>query len=191
MRVRASSVLIAAVLGMGAWPAAAQQQPERPAAGHFAVGVDLGFFKPRPGFDVSATVDGFGEFYLARRVSLRGLVGWANPGIDNGTACQEMPTGCGANTWQQVRLELSAIYNWEAGEWHPYVLGGVGVHALPSKTTGNYSGDFSVHAGGGVEYFARPKVVVKGEVAFHGLGRREFGRDPSGLTLTVGLKRYF
>jgi hypothetical protein len=155
---------------------------------------------PRAGFDVGTTVDGFGEFYVSSRISVRGLVGWANPGIDNGGGCTFVPTVCGSNTWQHIRLEGSLLYNWEGEAWHPYLVGGFGAHFLRDTLTDEYSPHFSVHGGAGIEYFARHNLSVKGEVVFHALRHHGFDAqaangyaspNPSGLTVTIGLKRYF
>ena len=69
------------VVLVAAGPSAAQT----PAAGQNAAGVDIGVFIPHEAFEKAFTVDGFGEHYFTRRVSVRGMLAWANPGVTNRT----------------------------------------------------------------------------------------------------------
>ena len=49
----------------------------------------------------------------------------------------------------------------------------------------------SGYLGGGVERFVSPMLSLKGEVRYHRVSRTAAGRDPSGVSVTAGVKRYF
>jgi opacity protein-like surface antigen len=88
----------------------------------------------------------------------------------------------------------SVIYNWEAQEWHPFVVGGAGAYVLMTNTGSHYGPTqtrLGLHLGAGIEYFARPNLSVKLEATYQFVGRAAGGILPSGMELTVGLKRYF
>ena len=93
-----------------------------------------------------------------------------------------------------VPLRFDVNYNWENGKWHPFVGAGAGSYFLQYVRRGEPLGDqaaqFGANAGGGVEYFLNRTVALKGEGRYHAVG--ESGRvNPSGVTLTVGVKTYF
>ena len=48
-------------------------------------GFDGGVLFPDEAFESTFTLDGFGEFYLTPRVSVRGMLAWASPGVDGRT----------------------------------------------------------------------------------------------------------
>jgi hypothetical protein len=195
MRCRAGACAVVVFLGILATvrPCAAQEAERNPSPGTVAAGADLGFFVPREGFDVAVAIAGFGEYYVTPRLSVRGLIGWARPGYDlSGLTCVDVPEpGCDGAALRQIRGDLSGVYNWEGGIWHPFVLAGVGGAFLRDTLFDRSGTRFSVHLGGGIEYFARPDVTVKGELTYHAVRHPTFDPDPSGLILTVGLKRYF
>jgi hypothetical protein len=87
------------------------------------------------------------------------------------------------------------ILLWERIAWHPFVGVGVGPYFLQSKDNGRAFGDsetkVGINLGGGVEYFLGPRLALKGEGRYHAIADARAGQDPSGLTMTVGLKRYF
>ncbi len=86
-------------------------------------------------------------------------------------------------------------YNWEGGRWHPFVGTGVGAYFLQQKSDGRPFGDqetkFGFNVGGGAEYFFGPRLALKGEGRYHIIENAASGLDPSGLSLSIGLKRYF
>jgi hypothetical protein len=196
MRRRAFTVVgVVGLLLSMAWPAAAQQPERTPSAMQLAIGGDVGIFVSRGGYDDSVDVDGFVEFYLHRRISPRAMAGFARPGVDRASICpgtSSLPTTCVGTTYQQVRLEGSVVYNFEAGEWHPFLFGGLGGTFFNNPLLDEfYTPRLHVQGGGGIEYFARPYLSVKGEFGFHAQRHHDFDPDPSGLTVSIGLKRYF
>jgi opacity protein-like surface antigen len=166
---------------MLALPAAAQT----PDTGLIAVGADLGVLFPDEAFESTLTFDGFGEYYVTPRVSIRGLLGYANPGFDGRTE----------DHFRQVRLLFNGIYNWELVQWHPFVTAGAGAYFVRTTLDGLDDPDGEtrggINFGGGVEYFMNRMSTVKGEIRWDFVSDPPGLPDASGLTLTIGYKRYF
>jgi opacity protein-like surface antigen len=159
------------------------QQRVQPAAGTFAAGADVGVFVPRHDLESTISVDVFGAFNLLDRVSVRLLVGYADANRPDSET-----------SLVQTRATASVQYNWEAQEWHPFVLGGVGAYVLMTNSgtrNGPATTKLGVHLGAGIEYFARPNVAVIVEGTYHFVGRTTGGILPSGVVWMAGLKRYF
>ena len=116
---------------------------------------------------------------------MRGTLGWTNPNLD----------GPGDPGVRQTRLGLNFLYNWEEGVWHPFITAGFGAHFLQRHRDGESVGDSATEAafnlGTGIESFTSRTVALKGEAIYHILGDAPGIPDPSGLTLTIGLKKYF
>ena len=150
-----------------------------------ALGFDVGAFAPR-----SDQLDGTGlisvnyDYYVTPRVSLRSSFGWTNPEFETS----------GPGSLRQMPLRLDVNYNWEGGEWHPFVGAGLGAYFMQFRSNGQTIGDtetkFGVNLGGGVEYFFNRTVAFKGEGRYHAVPKVR-GVQPSGLALTAGLKTYF
>jgi opacity protein-like surface antigen len=150
-----------------------------------ALGFDVGVFSPR-----SDLLDGGGlmgvnyDYYVTPRVSLRSSFGWST---------QEFDTG-GPDSLRQMPLRLDVNYNWEGGQWHPFVGAGVGAYFMQFRNNGQTIGDmetkFGANLGGGVEYFFNRSVAFKGEGRYHAVQSAR-GVQPSGLAFTAGLKTYF
>jgi hypothetical protein len=161
-------------------------QERVPARGTTAVGVDFGFFVPSDDrLDTSMNVGGIFEYYLTPRVSLRPSFGFANTEFENSEV----------NSLRQIPLGVDLNYNWEGGRLHPFVGTGVGAFFMQHKADGRTVGDqetrFGFNLGGGAEYFLHRRVSVKAEGRYHFIEEMQSGFDPSGLTLSIGLKRYF
>jgi opacity protein-like surface antigen len=171
----------ALVVGLcAASPALVAAQERVPHEGSSAVGIDIGAFMPSADqLDGSFMFGVLYEYYLTPRVSVRTDFGWANPG-SNGT-----------DSLRQIPLRADVNYNWERGEWHPFVGAGIGAYFLEQKPFGDSETKAGVNFGGGIEYFFNPRAAVKAEGRYHAVGNTQFGLDPSGLALTIGLKQYF
>jgi len=150
-----------------------------------ALGVDVGVFLPKQdGMTTGPTVEGFYEYYLTARDSLRVGAGWANPKFE-----QEH-----SDSVRQIRIAVDLVHNWEGGAVHPFVGAGLGTYFLQGRDNGNNSGDSETKLGGtifgGAEFFTSKTVSVKGEARYHFVTKvNDF--NPSGLALTIGLKTYF
>ncbi len=175
------------VLGLSLASAAVVAAQERvPATGTTAVGFDFGAFVPTDNqLDTSAIIGVLYEYYVTPRVSLRTDFGWANPQFKSPAA----------DSLRQIPLRLDVNYNWEGGKWHPFVGTGVGAYFLQFKRDGDAFGDsetkLGMNVGGGIEYFTGRTVALKGEARYHIVPNVRGGQDPSGLALTMGLKKYF
>jgi hypothetical protein len=177
-----------AVLILGsivAWPspAAAQRQPH---AESTAVGVDVGAFVPSAdGYDPGLLVDGFWQYYFTPRVSVRAMLGLADPGRDVEPE----------DSYRRIPFQIGINYNWEHVQWHPFVGAGIGAYFLQLKDNGHSIGDSRKEAGfdfgGGIEYFFRADVTFKGELRYEAVGTPPGYPDPSGLMISGGLKKYF
>lgn len=167
----------------GAAPAAAQGRV--PAAESGALGADVGIFLPRDEqLGSGLTFEGFYEYYLGARTSLRLGLGWANPEFERRTD----------DTLRHVRVAGDMVYNWERGAIHPFAGVGLGVYFLQRKDNGESVGDSETKFGGtilgGAEFFTSRTFAVKAEGRYHvvtDIG----GLDPDGLSLTIGVKTYF
>jgi opacity protein-like surface antigen len=86
------------------------------------------------------------------------------------------------------------VHNWEGGAVHPFVGAGLGTYFLQFRDNGNNVGDSETKVGGtvlgGAEFFTSDTFAVKGEARYHIVSKVN-GFNPSGLSLTVGVKSYF
>ena len=162
-------------------PAAAQT----PDTGLIGVGADLGVFFPDEAFEKTFTIDGFGEYYLTPRVSVRGMFAWANPGFENLTESH----------YRQAKFLFNGVYNWERGMWHPFVTAGAGAYFVRENILGAVDPDSEVRGGlnfgGGAEYFIGDRASIKGEIRWDIVSQPPSLADATGFSLTVGYKRYF
>lgn len=183
MRTGLCSAFILLGLLACAMPGAAQQRV--PFAGAIGWGGDVGFYVPAKEFEIGPVLSGFGEFYVTPRVSVRGVVSWTDPSFDRGTD----------DSLRQVSLMGNVLYNWEEGAWHPFIVGGVGVHFLQLKENDRAFGDAEtkggLNGGIGIEYFSRRDVAIKAEALYQWVAHDEFAPNPSGFSLKIGLKKYF
>lgn len=166
-------------------PGSVMAQERVPHDGSSAVGIDIGAYVPsQDNMDSSFLMGVTYEYYVTPRVSIRTDFGWANTGFDgSGDALRQIP------------LRADVNYNWERGRWHPFVGGGIGAYFLQHKVNDESFGDseteLGLNVGGGIEYFFMRNAAWKFEGRYHSVGESRFGNDPSGLALTVGVKRYF
>jgi hypothetical protein len=181
LRLLSTTTLLVTV----ALAASAGAQQREPAPGTLAVGADAGFVVTDDVFHVGFTPSAFAEFYLTPRVSIRALGGWSR----NQFAAHD--------DWylEQFRAAANVTYNWEAELWHPFVTGGVSWHRPRTMVDDGLSSEWSSQAGFnggfGVEYFVRPKVTFKVEGTYYWVNKDEPLPDPSGLVLSIGMKKYF
>jgi hypothetical protein len=129
-------------------------------------------------------VEGFYEYYMTARDSVRVGAGWLYPKFD-----QQPNDGL-----REVRLAVDLLHNWEGGAVHPFVGVGLGTYFLQFRDHGQNSGDSKTKLGGtllgGAEFFASKTFSVKGEARYHFVTKdNEF--SPSGLALSIGVKSYF
>jgi hypothetical protein len=156
-----------------------------PATGSGALGGDVGVFVPRQTeLTVGPTIEGFYEYYLTPRNSLRMGLGWSQPKFDLESS----------DSLRHVRVALDTVYNWEGGAVHPFVGAGLGVYFLQFRDNGSNAGDSETKLGGtlfgGAEFFTGRTVSVKAEARYH-LVQNIGVFKTDGLALTIGLKSYF
>jgi opacity protein-like surface antigen len=166
-------------------PAAASAQGRMPHAGASAVSGEVGVFLPRmAGMTIGPSLDGSYESYLDARDSLRVGAGWMYP---------KQNANSDAKT-REVRLGVDIVHNWEGGAVHPFVGAGVGAYFLQPRVSGQNVGSSATKIGavllGGAEFFTSKVVSVKAEGRYH-IVTKSGAYDPSGLELTIGVKRYF
>jgi opacity protein-like surface antigen len=182
MRSSATSCVLVALL-LVPLPAAAQGRI--PAEDSGAIGGDLGLFLPaQEGLGSGLALEGFYEYYLTPRTSIRTGLGWAEPDFDREEE----------DSLRHVRVAVDAVYNWEGGSVHPFAGAGLGIYFLQLKDNGESFGDSETRLGGtvfgGVELFTSDTLSVKGELRYH-LIRDISGLNPDGASLTIGVKKYF
>jgi opacity protein-like surface antigen len=162
-------------------PASAQT----PDTGLIGVGGDIGVFFPDEAFEKTFTWDGFGEYYVTPRISVRAMFSYASPGFENRTE----------DHFRQARLLFNGIYNWEMGVWHPFATAGAGIYWVRELLDGANDPDSDTRGGlnfgGGLEYFVGERASVKGEARFDVVSQPAGFPDATGFTLTFGYKAYF
>lgn len=176
------SSLVVLLLGW-AWPSLSYAQT--PDTGMTGVGLDAGVVVPHGDFENTPTLDGFGEYYLTPRVSVRGMLGWASPGFKNRTE----------DHFRETRLTFNAVYNWEGGVWHPYVTAGAGAYFVRQILFGRDDPDGEtrggINFGGGTEYFLNKMNTIKGELRWDIVSHPPGLPDATSFALTFGVKHYF
>jgi len=166
-------------------PVLSAAQGRVPHAESTALGFDIGAFVPKSDqLDSGGLMSVTYDYYVTPRVSLRSSFGWTN---------QEFDTAA-PDSLRQMPLKLDVNYNWEGGQWHPFVGAGLGAYFMQFRSNGQTIGDtetkFGANLGGGVEYFFNRTVAFKGEGRYHAVQEAR-GVKPSGFSLTAGLKTYF
>jgi opacity protein-like surface antigen len=180
--VQTATILCALMAGLPAIGSAQGRMPHEDAA---AVGGGVGIFLPKQdGMNTGPALEGFYEYYVGARDSLRVGVGWANPKFERESA----------DSVRQIRVGVDVLHNWEGGAVHPFIGAGLGTYFLQVKDNGENFGDSQTKFGGtligGIEYFTSDTFAVKGEARYHVVMKAN-GYDPSGLALTIGVKSYF
>jgi opacity protein-like surface antigen len=164
-------------------PASAYAQTPRTDSA--AVGVDVGVFLPKQEeLKSGLELDGFYEYYMSPRTSLRLGGGWMNPKFKDEDE----------DSMRYFRIGGDLLYNWEGGSVHPFVGAGIGAYFVQLKDNGDNFGDQETKLGvsvlGGAEFFTSNTMAVKAEAKYHFIDDIG-GFNPNGLSLTVGLKKYF
>jgi len=181
MQLRRLFCITAVLSSLFVLPAAAQA----PDTGLLGAGADVGVFFPAEAFEKTFTFDGFAEFYLTPRTSVRGMFAWANPGFENFTE----------DHYRQAKLLFNVVYNWDRKDWYPFVTAGAGAYFVREHFANAPDPDSEVRGGlnfgGGAEYFVGRLSSVKGEIRWDIVSRPPGLADATGFNLTVGFKRYF
>lgn len=163
----------------------AQTRVRTPDKGVIGYGVDAGVLIPDEAFENTLTFDGFGEYYVTPRISVRALLAFASSGV----------AGRSEDHFRQTKLLFSGVYNLEKGSWRPFGTFGAGVYFVrlhvddetdpPGETRGG------LNFGGGTEYVLNSGSSIKAEVRWDIVSHPFNLPDATGTTITVGYKRYF
>jgi hypothetical protein len=181
-KARLLTWIVAVALGA---PALATAQGRMPHKGAGAVGADVGIVFPKEDqLTTGAAIEGFYEYYLSARDSVRVGAGWLNPKFERESD----------DSVRQIRVAVDLVHNWEGGTVHPFAGAGLGTYFLQVRDNGNNVGDSDTKIGGtvfaGAEFFTSNTFAVKGEARYHVVQKvNDF--NPSGLSLTIGVKSYF
>ena len=184
-RAQLFGAALAFVVFAAALPPLVSAQPRMPRKDAGAFGGDVGLFVPQQdGMTTGAALEGFYEYYLTARESVRVGAGWANPKFSDEET----------DSLRLVRLAVDLVRNWEGGAVHPFVGAGLGTYFIQQRDNGSDVGESDTKLGGtlfaGVEYFTSNTFAVKGEARYHIVSRVN-ELNPSGLALTIGVKSYF
>jgi hypothetical protein len=182
MRRSAHLICVAVLLGGFLTSSAAAQTTQ---SGTIAAGGDLGVFFPDEAFEKTFTIDGFGEYYVAPNISIRGFLGWANPGFENFTE----------DKFRQTKLLFNGMYYWRHDKWVPYATVGAGFYFLRQLFESAPDPDSEVRGGlnlgFGTEYLLGGGGAVKTEFRWDIVSHPTDFPDATGFALTFGYKRYF
>ena len=192
------SVVALVMFAASAAPAAAQIVQARPLQsqtqavpdrGMSAVGVSLGVSGPGDDrLENGLVLSVWGERYMTRRVSFRGMVSGDWWGVIDG------PEEDGVSP---ISGTVNLVYNWERGKWHPYATAGLGVYKFrfTEDDIDSSATTFGFNIGGGAEYFVRLKDTIVVEALIHPLvgdvDSRFNSYIPWDWTLSGGYKKYF
>jgi hypothetical protein len=180
---RSVQLICLAVLLTGFLASSANAQS--PQAGTIAAGGDLGVLFPDEAFEKTFTFDGFGEYYVAPNISVRGLLGWASPGFENFTE----------DKFRQLKVLFNGVYYWERNKLRPYATAGAGFYFLRQLFENAADPDSEVRGGlnlgGGTEYLLGGGNSVKVEIRWDIVSQPTGFPDATGFSLTFGYKRYF
>jgi hypothetical protein len=166
-------------------PAEAQTSRPTPDRHLIGYGVDGGVLFPDDDFESTFTLDGYGEFYLTPRVSVRGMAAWASPGIKGRTE----------DHFRQVKLLFGANYNVAYKRWRPFAGGGAGAYFVRLKLDGQEDPDGEkrggIYFGGGSDFIIDDESAIKIEFRWDFVSDPPGQYDASGPSLTFGYKRFF
>ena len=105
-------------------------------------------------------------------------------------------TGSGVSV-RPLFFDGNIVYNWEGGQWHPYVTGGVGFYRYHVERGSAEADDKNagLDLGGGFEYFFTRRATITGELLYHKVGEVVAPPlvvpDGSFWTFAIGAKAYF
>ncbi len=192
------SVMALVVLASSAAPTSAQVVQARPLQsqsqavpdrGMSALGVSLGLSSPGDDrLENGLVLSVWGEHYMTRRVSFRGMVSGNWWGVIDG------PEEDGVSP---ISAKVNLVYNWERGKWHPYATAGLGVYKFrfTEDDIDSSATTFGFNIGGGAEYFVRLKDTIVVEALIHPIVGDVDSRFNSYIpwywTLSGGYKKYF
>lgn len=182
--MKAQLLMFALTLVLAA-PLEAHAQARMPHKDAGAIGGEVGVFFPKDdALTTGPVLEGFYEYYLTARESVRIGVGWLNPKWEPESS----------DSLRQIRLAVDFIHNWEGGAVHPFVGAGLGTYFVQFRDNGENAGESDTKLGGtvfgGLEYFTSNTFSVKGEARYHIVSKTN-AFNPSGLSLTFGVKSYF
>jgi hypothetical protein len=177
-----SIVLLLVFVVAGASPALAQGRV--PATGMAAVGASVGVALPtEPNLENGFELAGNLESYLTPRVSIRAQLGTAWLDFLGGGA-----------TAKPLFVDGNIVYNWEGGQWHPYVTGGVGYYRYKVTPGSIADSNAGFDLGAGFEYFFTRRSTMTAELLYHKVGDviapPLVVSDGSFWTLAIGAKTY-
>lgn len=157
MQVRVTLFALALLLVL---PAAASTAPEE---GDMAVSFNLGVVDAFDNqfSDLETVVTGTFQYHSSPRVAWRGLFGMTTfDGDSSGNANVDIDF-----------FNANVVYNWEHGEIHPFVTGGVGLYDRSARNLpGNFGGtELGLNGGGGIDWFLGERWALKFEGTFHGV----------------------
>ena len=122
--MKAQLWLITAALTVA--PSMSYAQARMPHKDAGALGVDVGIFLPKEDeLSSGPVINGFYEYYLNARDSLRVGFGWMNPKFDREDT----------DKLRHIRLALDLVHNWEGGSVHPFAGAGIGTTSCRPATT--------------------------------------------------------
>ena len=174
-----SIILLLVFVVAAASPALAQRRV--PDTGMGAIGASVGAALPTEtnlenGLELAGNLEG----YLTPRVSIRAQLG---------TAWMDF----GGNTAKPLFADGNVVYNWEGGQWHPYVTGGVGYYRYHVRD-GSDDSNAGLDLGAGFEYFFTRRATLTGELLYHKVGDVHAPplvvSDGSFWTFAMGAKTY-
>ena len=94
-----------------------KNRKDRPTAIRMVLPFAFRHWRKQPWLGSGLALEGFYEYYLTSRFSVRTGLGWANPSFDREED----------DSLRLFRVAIDVAHNWEGGTMHPFVGGGAGI----------------------------------------------------------------
>ena len=135
---------------------------------------------------IHSTIDGFGEYYVTPRISVRGMLAFASPGLSGRT--EDHFRQMEAALLRRLQLGDGIVAPLRARSGRACTSSGC-TSTTPTDPPGETRG--GLNFGGGGEYLLNNESAIKTELRWDIVSHPTGLPDATGLTFTVGYKRYF
>ncbi len=176
--LRTRTWILASALAVGCPMLARAQAQRMPREGGLSVWGTGGFVSPSEGaFSSAFGVSGGIDYFFTRALSIGVAAGGWRTSTDLGSHANEL------------YFDAVGTYNWEMGQFHPFVQGGLGLYRedFPARSASTKFGGF---AGGGLDVFVSRTWALEGAARYHA-AESTSGLEGNFFEALAGVKVYF